>query len=60
MNEMGVSLIGTGTASGEELAVEAVRSAISCPLLGDLSIAGAHGVLLNIPGVEDLSLFEVN
>jgi cell division protein FtsZ len=60
MNEMGVALMGTGSASGEERAVEAARSAISSPLLEDLSIEGAHGVLINITGGEDLSLFEVN
>ncbi len=60
MNEMGVALMGTGTASGEERAVEAARAAISSPLLEDLSIEGAHGVLINITGGEDLSLFEVN
>ena len=60
MNEMGVALMGTGTAQGEERAVEAARSAISSPLLEDLSIDGAHGVLINITGGEDLTLFEVN
>jgi cell division protein FtsZ len=60
MNEMGVALMGTGTSSGEERAIEAARSAISSPLLEDLSIEGAHGVLINITGGEDLSLFEVN
>jgi cell division protein FtsZ len=60
MNEMGVALMGTGSASGDERAVEAARSAISSPLLEDLSIEGAHGVLINITGGEDLSLFEVN
>ncbi|HEX9813734.1 MAG TPA: cell division protein FtsZ [Myxococcota bacterium] len=60
MNEMGVALMGTGSASGEERAVEAARAAISSPLLEDLSIDGAHGVLINITGGEDLSLFEVN
>jgi len=60
MNEMGAALMGTGTASGEERAVEAARAAISSPLLEDLSIEGAHGVLINITGGEDLSLFEVN
>jgi cell division protein FtsZ len=52
--------MGTGSASGEERAVEAARAAISSPLLEDLSIEGAHGVLINITGGEDLSLFEVN
>ena len=60
MNEMGVALMGTGTASGEARAVEAARAAISSPLLEDLSIDGAHGVLINITGGEELSLFEVN
>ena len=60
MNEMGVALMGTGTASGEERATEAAGSAISSPLLEDLSIEGAHGVLINITGGPDLTLFEVN
>jgi cell division protein FtsZ len=60
MNEMGVALMGTGTAAGEERAVEAARSAISSPLLEDLSIDGAHGVLINITGGPDLTLYEVN
>jgi cell division protein FtsZ len=60
MNEMGVALMGTGTASGNERATEAARSAISSPLLEDLSIDGAHGVLINITGGPDLTLFEVN
>jgi cell division protein FtsZ len=60
MNEMGVALMGTGTAQGEERALEAARSAISSPLLEDLSIDGAHGVLINITGGDDLTLFEVN
>jgi cell division protein FtsZ len=60
MNEMGVALMGTGTASGDERATESARSAISSPLLEDLSIDGAHGVLINITGGSDLTLFEVN
>jgi len=60
MNEMGVALMGTGTASGDERATEAARAAISSPLLEDLSIEGAHGVLINITGSSDLTLFEVN
>jgi cell division protein FtsZ len=60
MNEMGAALMGTGVASGEERATEAARMAISSPLLEDLSIEGAHGVLINITGGPDLSLFEVN
>jgi cell division protein FtsZ len=60
MNEMGVALMGTGTSSGKERAMEAARSAISSPLLEDLSIEGARGVLINITGGSDLTLFEVN
>jgi cell division protein FtsZ len=60
MNEMGVALMGTGIAHGDNRAEEAARMAISSPLLEDLSIDGAHGVLINITGGPDLSLFEVN
>jgi cell division protein FtsZ len=60
MNEMGVALMGTGSALGEDRAVEAARAAISSPLLEDLSIDGAHGVLINITGGPDLTLYEVN
>ena len=60
MNEMGVALMGTGIARGDNRAEEAARMAISSPLLEDLSIDGAHGVLINITGGPDLSLFEVN
>jgi cell division protein FtsZ len=60
MNEMGVALMGTGVARGEDRAVEASRAAISSPLLEDLSIDGAHGVLINITGGPDLTLYEVN
>src|SRR5215475_10193277 len=60
MNQMGVALMGTGVACGEDRAVEAARAAISSPLLEDLSIDGAHGVLINITGGPDLSLYEVN
>jgi cell division protein FtsZ len=60
MNEMGVALMGTGIARGDERAEEAARMAISSPLLEDLSIDGAHGVLINITGGPDLTLYEVN
>ncbi|NQZ95444.1 MAG: cell division protein FtsZ [Myxococcales bacterium] len=60
MNEMGVALMGTGIATGDERGVDAARAAISSPLLEDLSIDGAHGVLINITGGPDLTLFEVN
>lgn len=60
MNEMGMALMGTGIAKGEDRAAEAARAAISSPLLEDLSIQGARGVLINISGSDDLTLFEVN
>jgi cell division protein FtsZ len=60
MSSMGMALMGTGTASGENRAVEAAQRAISSPLLEDNTIQGAHGILLNITGGSDLSLYEVN
>ncbi|MDZ7261175.1 MAG: cell division protein FtsZ [candidate division KSB1 bacterium] len=60
MSEMGDALMGSASASGEKRAVEAAQRAISSPLLEDVSIAGALGVLVNITGSEDLSLYEVN
>ena len=60
MNEMGLALMGTGVGRGEDRAEEAARMAISSPLLEDLSIDGAHGVLINITGGPDLTLYEVN
>jgi len=55
-----VALMGTGSGTGEDRAVEAARAAISSPLLEDLSIDGAHGVLINITGGSDLTRYEVN
>ncbi len=60
MAEMGMAIMGSGTASGENRAVEAAQKAIRSPLLEDVSISGAKGVLINITGNENLSLFEVN
>ena len=60
MNEAGVALMGTGVGTGEGGAADAARAAISSPLLEDLSIDGARGVLINITGSESMSLFEVN
>lgn len=60
MSDMGLALMGTGMASGEGRAVEAAQRAIASPLLEDNSIQGARGVLLNITGNADLTLFEVN
>lgn len=59
MNEMGMALMGTGTASGENRAEEAARKAIASPLLEDISIDGAKGILINITGGPDLTLHEV-
>jgi cell division protein FtsZ len=60
MSNMGMALMGTGVASGENRAVEAAQRAISSPLLEENTIQGAHGILLNITGGADLSLYEVN
>ncbi len=60
MSNMGMALMGTGIASGENRAVEAAQRAISSPLLEDNTIQGAHGILLSITGGSDMSLYEVN
>ncbi len=60
MSEMGLALMGAGAASGENRAVEAAQKAISSPLLEDNSIQGARGVLLNITGGPDMTLYEIN
>lgn len=60
MSDMGRALMGTATATGENRAVHAAQAAISSPLLEDASIEGARGVLINITGGADLTLFEVN
>ncbi|OPY90844.1 MAG: Cell division protein FtsZ [Syntrophaceae bacterium PtaU1.Bin231] len=60
MSSMGMALMGTGTGTGENRAVEAAQKAISSPLLEDNSIQGAHGILLNITGGPDMTLFEVH
>jgi cell division protein FtsZ len=57
---MGFALMGTGVASGENRAVEAAQKAISSPLLEDNTIQGARGVLLNITGGPDMTLYEIN
>ena len=59
MTGMGMALMGTGVAKGDNRAVEAAQSAISSPLLEETSIEGARGVLLNISGGRDLALDEV-
>lgn len=60
MKDAGIALMGTGIASGENRALEAARLAISSPLLENLSVAGATGILLNITGSSSMTLFEVN
>ena len=59
MQNGGAAIMGTGTGRGENRAMEAVQQAISSPLLDNISIAGATGVLINITGGEDLTLGEV-
>ena len=59
MTGMGMALMGTGVAKGENRAVEAAQRAISSPLLEETSIQGARGVLINISGGDDLTLHEV-
>jgi len=60
MAEMGKAMMGTGEAEGENRAVRAAESAISNPLLEDTSMAGARGLLINITGGDDMTLFEVD
>jgi cell division protein FtsZ len=60
MSEMGKAMMGTGEAEGEERALKAAEAAISNPLLDDVSMKGARGVLINITGGPDMMLFEVD
>ena len=60
MAEMGKAMMGTGEAEGENRAVRAAEAAISNPLLEDTSMAGARGLLINITGGDDMTLFEVD
>lgn len=60
MSEMGKAMMGTGEAEGEHRAIEAAERAIANPLLDDISMKGARGVLINITGGPDLTLFEVD
>jgi cell division protein FtsZ len=60
MAGMGMALMGTGSAAGENRALEATQRAISSPLLEEASIEGAKGLLVNVTGGTDLTLFEVN
>ena len=60
MKDMGLAVMGTAKASGQDRAKKAAIDAISSPLLENMSVAGAHGVLLNITGGKNLSLHEVS
>ncbi|NOT25387.1 MAG: cell division protein FtsZ [Acidobacteria bacterium] len=60
MSGMGVAMMGTGTADGDNRAMDAAQKAISSPLLEDSSVNGARGVIINVTGGPDLSLTEVN
>jgi cell division protein FtsZ len=60
MQGMGMALMGAGRARGENRAIEATQQAISSPLLEEATIQGARGVLINITGGPDLTLYEVN
>jgi cell division protein FtsZ len=60
MDEMGKAMMGTGEAEGEDRAVQAAEKAIANPLLDEISLNGAKGVLINITGGYDLTLFELD
>ena len=58
MSEMGMAMMGTGTASGEERARQAAEAAIASPLLEDVNFSGARGILVNITAGPDMSIGE--
>lgn len=60
MSEMGKAMMGTGEAEGERRALDAAEAAISNPLLDDVSLQGARGILINITGGYDMTLYEVD
>jgi cell division protein FtsZ len=60
MAGMGIAIMGTGVADGENKAMDAANRAISSPLLEDASVKGARGVIINVTGGQDLSLIEVS
>ncbi|MEM6933633.1 MAG: cell division protein FtsZ [Pseudomonadota bacterium] len=60
MEEMGKAMMGTGEADGETRAIDAAEKAIANPLLDEVSLKGAQGVLINITGGYDLTLFEMD
>jgi cell division protein FtsZ len=60
MSEMGMAMMGTGIAAGEDRAREAAEAAVSSPLLEDINLAGANGILVNVTAGMDLSIGEFN
>lgn len=60
MEDKGKAIMGTGEAEGEDRAVKAAEQALSNPLLDDCSMHGAKGVLINITGGSDITLFEID
>ncbi len=58
MSDMGVAIMGSGSSSGENRAREAAEKAIACPLLEDINLQGAHGILVNITAAADLGIAE--
>ncbi|MBN2061510.1 MAG: cell division protein FtsZ [Deltaproteobacteria bacterium] len=60
MSEMGTAIMGTGRASGEQRSSEAAQQAINSPLLEDISISGAKGLLMNITGPPDMTMDEID
>lgn len=60
MMEMGKAMMGTGEATGDKRAIEAAERAINNPLLDDISMKGAHGVIINVTGGYDMTLFEAD
>ncbi|MGB1509982.1 MAG: cell division protein FtsZ, partial [Paracoccaceae bacterium] len=60
MDEMGKAMMGTGESEGEDRAIQAAEKAIANPLLDEISLKGARGVLINITGGHDLTLFELD
>lgn len=60
MREMGKAMMGNGEAEGDRRAIEAAEAAINNPLLDDVSMKGARGVIINVTGGSDMTLFEVD
>ncbi|MDB2683090.1 cell division protein FtsZ [Alphaproteobacteria bacterium] len=60
MMEMGKAMMGTGESEGDKRAIEAAEAAINNPLLDDVSMKGAHGVIINVTGGYDMTLFEAD